>query len=240
MQEIGWDHSASGWLAAMGDTGDATRRFVTDAPMLAALPSSGHVLDIGCGEGRFCRMMRALGSAPVGLEPTEALITAARSRDPDGCYVQGSAEDLPFGDGHFDVAVLYLTLIDIPDFRAAIREAARVLRPGGSILVANLHSHVTARPRGWVGEGSHWVTEDGDRQYMAIDDMNLERAITSSWGAIRIENHHRPLSAYMTAFLQAGLILRAFQDPPFTGPEGETKDKYTRMPWAYFMSWEKP
>ena len=69
MTRIGWEFSAAGWLAAQGDAGDATRRFVLDAPMLAALPKAGRVLDIGCGEGRFCRMMRARGLDPVGLDP---------------------------------------------------------------------------------------------------------------------------------------------------------------------------
>ena len=240
MTRIGWEFSAAGWLAAQGDAGDATRRFVLDAPMLAALPNAGRVLDIGCGEGRFCRMMRARGLDPVGLEPTLALLAEARLRDPAGSYVEGRAEALPFEAAAFEAVAFYLSLIDIPDFRTAITEAARVLRPGGRLLVANLHAHVTARPRDWAGEGSHWVTKDGKRAYLALDDMMAERAITSAWGDIRIENHHRPLSAYMSAFLDAGLRLTAFEDPPFTGPEGHTKDSFTRVPWAFYMAWKKP
>ena len=146
MRDIGWDFSAPGWLAAMGESGDVTRRYVLDAPMLAALPEAGRALDIGCGEGRFCRMMRARGLAAVGVEPTAGLLAAAKARDPRGEYVNASAEVLPFRDQSFDVAVFYLTLIDILDFRTAIAEAERVLRTGGKLLVANLHSHVTARP----------------------------------------------------------------------------------------------
>ena len=240
MRDIGWDFSAPGWLAAMGESGDVTRRYVLDAPMLAALPEVGRALDIGCGEGRFCRMMHARGLATVGAEPTADLLAAAKARDPQGEYIKASAEVLPFRDQSFDVAVFYLTLIDILDFRAAIAEAVRVLRPGGQLLVANLHSHVTARPRNWEGEGSHWVVKNGERLHLALDDMMAERAITSAWGDIRIENHHRPLSAYMGAFLDAGLRLTAFEDPPFKGPDGETKDKFNRMPWAFFMAWERP
>ena len=240
MTDIGWDSSAPGWLAAQGETGDATRRFALDAPMLAGLPEAGRVLDIGCGEGRFCRIMRGRGLKPVGLDPTAMLISEARARDPAGSYVEGRAESLPFEAAAFDAVAFYLSLIDIPDFRTAITEAARVLRPGGRLLVANLHAHVTARPRGWVGEGSHWVTKDGKRAYLALDDMMEERTITSGWGKIRIENHHRPLSAYMGAFLGAGLRLTAFEDPPFTGPEGHAKDSFTRVPWAFFMAWQKP
>ena len=240
MMGLGWDHSAPGWLASMGETGDVTRVHVMDAPMLAALPAQGDVLDIGCGEGRFCRMMQARGLRVVGLDPTAALLDAARARDATGSYIQGGAENLPFEPNSFDAVVFYLSLIDIPDFRAAICEAVRVMRPGGRMVIANLTPHVTARPRNWRGEGNHWVVQGGERQHLAVDDMNRERAITSAWGGIRIENHHRPLSAYMTSLLDAGLILRQFEDPPCTGPDTDTIDRYTRMPWAFLMVWDKP
>ena len=240
MDDIGWDFSAPGWLDAMGDRGDATRRHVLDAPMLAALPDQGRVIDIGCGEGRFCRMMNARGLEPVGLDPTSELIGAAKSKDPAGSYVQASGEALPFENECFDAAVFYLSLIDIPDFRSAIAEAARVLRPGGLMLVANLHAHATARPRDWPGEGGHWVIEEGVHKHLAVDEIQLERGVPTAWDGIRITNYHRPLSAYLGAFLAAGLTLRQFEDPPFTGPEGEAKEKFRRAPWAFFMSWEKP
>lgn len=240
MTGIGWDHSAPAWLAQMGDAGDATRRYVLDAPMLSALPQAGAALDLGCGEGRFCRIMRARGLTPTGIDPTAALIEAARARDPGGHYVQCGAEALGFEDASFDVAVFYLSLIDIADFRAAIREAARVLRPGGRLLIGNLPDYTTARPRGWQGEGSHWVIEADQRRYLALDDMLIERAFPAAWDDIRIENYHRPLSAYMGALLEAGLRLIRFENPPFTGPEGPIKDRFERMPWAFFMAWDKP
>ncbi len=239
MTGLGWDHSAPGWLADIGDAGDATRRFVMDAPMLAALPATGRMLDIGCGEGRFCRMAQAQGLETVGLDPTQALLDAAREKDPTGRYVQGRAEDLPFEAARFDAVVFYMSLIDIPDFRGAIQEAVRVLRGGGRLLIANLHSYVTARPRQW-GEGSHWVYDGDARTHMAMDDMMQERPIISAWRGIRIENYHRPLSAYMDALLGAGLTLRAFEDPPCTSPDPDLNNRYTRMPWALFMAWDKP
>jgi hypothetical protein len=56
----GWDESAAGWLAEVADGGDYGRKFVLDAPMLARIKGRGFktALDVGCGEGRFCRMLR--------------------------------------------------------------------------------------------------------------------------------------------------------------------------------------
>jgi len=122
MDDSGWTSSARAWIADMGDTGDFGRQHVLDGPMTAQLRllSGGRALDVGCGEGRFCRMLRAEGFDPVGLDPTAELLVEARIRDPDGIYLEGRAEALDFPDGHFDLAVTYLTLIDIEGADAAI------------------------------------------------------------------------------------------------------------------------
>ena len=153
MENNGWDDSAEAWIADMGDKGDFSRRHVLDAPMLALARGRGFrtALDIGCGEGRFCRMLAAEGIATTGIDPTLRLLDAARTRDPQGNYLQARAEALPFADASFDLAVSYLTLIDIDDYAAAIAEMARVLRPGGSLLIANLNSFSTAGD--WTAEG---------------------------------------------------------------------------------------
>ena len=55
----GWSASAAAWIAEQGEDGDYGRRFVLDAPMRARIEGRGfrNALDVGCGEGRFCRIM---------------------------------------------------------------------------------------------------------------------------------------------------------------------------------------
>ena len=91
----------------MGDRGDYGRAFVLDAPMMERVRDRGFhtALDVGCGEGRFCRMMRECGLHAVGIDPTEELIRHARQRDPEGDYRLGRAEALDFADGSFDLVV---------------------------------------------------------------------------------------------------------------------------------------
>jgi SAM-dependent methyltransferase len=194
MDDGGWKSSAKAWIADMGETGDFGRQYVLDGPMTArlrALPG-GVALDVGCGEGRFCRILRAEGFEPVGLDPTEELLAAARNRDPEGRYVSGRAEALDFPDARFDLVVSCLSLIDIEDAEAAVAEMARVLKPGGTLLVANLTSFSTARANGgWrrdlLGRPIHF----------AIDRYLEARSSLESWRGIRIVNWHRPLSDYM-------------------------------------------
>ncbi len=152
MENNGWDDSAEAWIADMGAEGDFSRRHVLDAPMLARIRGRDfrNALDVGCGEGRFCRMLAAEGIATIGIDPTARLLAAARTRDPQGRYLEGRAEALPFDDASFDLVISYLTLIDIEDYAGGIAEMARVLRPGGSLLIANLNSsapRATGPPR---------------------------------------------------------------------------------------------
>src|SRR5262249_8530028 len=157
----------------------------------------------GCGEGRFSRILKSLGIRVVGVDPTRALLERARERDPDGEYLMAQAESLPFSAGAFDLVVSCLSLVDIPDFRTAIAEMARVLKPGGTLLAANLTGLQSAGMRGgWQHDA------EGRRTKFAIDDYGREWFEWAEWSGIRIKNWHRPLSAYMQAYLASGLELR--------------------------------
>ncbi|AWN52959.1 class I SAM-dependent methyltransferase [Methylobacterium sp. 17Sr1-1] len=228
----GWDESAAAWIADMGEAGDFGRACVLDAPMLARIRGRGfrRALDVGCGEGRFCRMVQDHGVGTVGIDPTDALLRQARARDPAGIYLPGRAEALPFADGAFDLVVSYLTLIDIPDIRAAIPEMARVLAPGGSLLIANLASFCTAG--GWTED------PDGVRRFR-IDDYLEERAEWAAWHGIRVHNWHRPLSLTMSLLLGQGLALRHFDEPAPQGGDPAKVARYRRVPWFVVMEWEK-
>jgi ubiquinone/menaquinone biosynthesis C-methylase UbiE len=108
----------------MGESGDFGRRYVLDPVMLprALSRSPKKALDVGCGEGRFCRMLKPHGIGVTGIDPTPALLAAARARDPECTYLEATAERLPFVDSVFDLVISYLSLIDIPDMHGAISE----------------------------------------------------------------------------------------------------------------------
>jgi SAM-dependent methyltransferase len=232
----GWVESAGSWIAEMGTEGDFGRKFVLDQPMLGRVraKSVGRALDVGCGEGRFCRMLKPLGIKTVGIDPTQVLIRHAREQDPDGDYRIGRAEALDFPDQSFDLVVSYLTLIDIPDIRAAIAEMCRVLAPGGTLLIANLTSFNTAgQPDGWVRDA------DGHPRF-CIDHYMKERTDWVEWRGIRIHNWHRPLSTYMSLLLDQGLQLRHFSEPMPVGADPAKAEWHHRVPYFLVMEWQKP
>jgi len=234
----GWQSSAQAWITDQGEHGDFGRRFVLDPVMLprALARSPISALDIGCGEGRFCRLLSAHGIAVTGLDPTPALLQAAQSRDPHGTYLEASAERLPLPSDSFDLVVSYLSLVDIPDIAAAIPEMARVLKPGGTLLIANLNSFNTAcGDSGWVRD---WK---GQPQHYRVDNYMDQRAMWLAYRGIHIQNYHRPFSTYMQALLETGLQLTHFDEPQPTSEAPPARAaKYRRAPNFLVMEWIKP
>jgi SAM-dependent methyltransferase len=232
----GWDESASGWIADIGEEGDFGRKFVLDAPMIERVRDKGFrsALDVGCGEGRFCRMLAAMGIKAVGIDPTEALIQHARRQDADGDYRIGRAEALEFPDNSFDLVVSYLSLIDIPDIKTGIAEMVRVLKRGGALLIANLTSFNTA------GQPAAWVQDADGTQRFFIDHYMEERAEWVRWRGIRVQTWHRPLSSYMSVLLNHGLKLRHFSEPmPNASADPLRSELHRRVPYFLIMEWQK-
>ncbi len=233
----GWEESAAAWIADQGEDGDFGRRFVLDPVMIERVkrlaPKSA--LEVGCGEGRFCRKLKAFGIDATGLDPTRALLAAARQRDPQGAYVDGVAASLPFANETFDLVVSYLSLIDIPDVAPAIAEMTRVLKPGGKILVANLNSFNTAGAEiGWIKD------TEGNKRHFALDHYLQEREAWIDYRGIRVLNYHRPLSTYMRLLLQQGLRLDYFDEPaPTQDAPAVRAQAYARAPWFVVMEWAK-
>lgn len=237
-----WNTSAPAWIDFVNGAGDPGRVHVLDAPMIALARATGAktALDVGCGEGRFCRMLGEAGIAATGLDPVSALLDHARVAGPEGTFVEGVAEALPFADASFDLVVSYVSMVDIPDYRAAIHEMARVLVPGGTLMIGNLCPHVTAIASDAREDEDRWRVADDDETSFRMDNYLKEFHYFIAWGEIRLRCHHRPLSSYMAALLDAGLTLTRFDEPPYTGPDRAAAARYARAPWFNLMTWRKP
>jgi hypothetical protein len=111
----------------------------------------------------------------------------------------------------------------------------RVLKPGGSLLIANLTSFTSAcAAQGWVKD------EAGRRLHFPVDRYLDESSFWFEWEGIRIENWHRPLAAYMAAFLEGGLHLTFFAEPGPVSGEASRQHDYRRVPWFVVMEWRRP
>ena len=201
-----WTDAANDWIAQ-----DQTiRADFLDSWMLDALGdvSGKRVIDIGCGEGRFTRLLAERGARVTGIDLTEPLLDRARRLAvADETYLLTDAETL---DGiepdSFDFAVSYIVLVDLHDYRASIKAAYRVLRPGGAFIVCNVHPMRMTTPQGWITQG-------GRKLFYPLDNYTREGPREFTWWGRNFLNMHRTLSSYVSAFLDAGFTLAALHEP---------------------------
>lgn len=106
--------------------------------LLDAAPPA-RALDAACGTGRHARHLAGLGHEVTGVDRTPAMLAAARERVPEASFVEGDLMALPFEDGSFDLLVCALALEHVGDLVAAVSELARVVRPGGRIVISESH-----------------------------------------------------------------------------------------------------
>ncbi len=98
-----------------------------------------HVLDIGCGNGRFFPLVHERHAQYTGIDYSERLIAEAERLHPEGKFILGDGTALPFPDNSFDIAYSFATIHHVPgkELRAQFaREAARVLHPGGTFILS--------------------------------------------------------------------------------------------------------
>lgn len=204
----GWEDRAESWIAWARKPSHDAYAFFRDAMFELVPPPRGRALEVGCGEGRVCRDLRARGYDVVGLDAAPTLVEAAVAADPGGVYVVGAAEALPFPDATFDLVVAYNSLMDVADMPRAVAEAARVLGAGGRLVACVTHP---IRARGsWV-EGA-----DGDRY---VVEHSYFEALAYRFEAARdglefiFESRTYPLADYAGALEHSGLLIEALREP---------------------------
>lgn len=123
---------------------DADPSTALDEPIVLELcgPLAGvRALDLGCGTGRYARLLAARGAdGVVGLDLSAGMLMRAARQGPAGAqWVLGDANLLPFRAASFDVVVSGLILDHLPRLESCFQEIARVLRPGGRFQIADIH-----------------------------------------------------------------------------------------------------
>ncbi|MFI6770500.1 class I SAM-dependent methyltransferase [Streptomyces sp. NPDC050355] len=159
--------------------------------LLDPLPP-GTALDAACGTGRQTRALTSRGHRTIGVDQSPQMLDKARSNAPSADYRVGRLESLPLEDDSVDLAVCSLALTHLSDPCTGIAELARVVRPGGRIILSDLHPFVVSL------QGQCLFAEGPGR--LAF-----------------VRNHVHLPGRYLAAFRQAGLTVNDCHEPLFNG-----------------------
>lgn len=163
--------------------------------ILGAVPA-GIALDAACGTGRHAEFLAAQGHRVIGVDSSPDMLGRARKRVPQADFRQGDLHDLPVPDAHVDIVVCALALTHLPDLRPPIAEFARVLRPGGHLVILDLHHELVA-----LG--------------------SVPRVRSASGEPALLTGYRHRAGDYLNAALPLGLQLRRCDEPR---PSGGSKD----------------
>jgi SAM-dependent methyltransferase len=203
-----WERTAGWWQDEFTDGADPEYEEQILPLAAAHLAGTTRVLDVGCGEGQVSRLAVRTGGRAVGVDPTWAQLTVAARRGGGPLYAGAVAGRLPFRDASFDAVVACLVFEHIDDVDAALGEVARVLEPGGRFLFFLNHPLLQAPGSGWIDD--HILME----QYWRIGPYLIEDTTMEEMDKdVVLPFVHRPLSRYVNAMADAGLLIQRMEEP---------------------------
>ena len=241
-KDTSWERDAAWYDEHLGSSGTYHETLVLPNLMrLLELEPGTSLIDIACGQGYFSRVFAAAGAEVLGMDAAPSLIESARKEGGGPRYQVGDAADLRgVPSGSFDVATVILALQNIEPASAAIGEAARVLKPGGRLMVVMNH------PAFRIPKQSSWGWE-GDVQYRREDRYlsELRERLQTHPGSDPDRytySFHRPLQFYFKAFAKAGLSVTRLEEwssnrKSQPGPRAAAEDK-ARAEFPLFLCME--
>jgi ubiquinone/menaquinone biosynthesis C-methylase UbiE len=140
-----WDSNADAWTELSRAGYDVYRDHLNTPAFMRMLPEVEGLrgLDVGCGEGHNTRLLADRGARMTAFDisPTFVRHAAASERaEPRGIrYCVASAVEIPFRSQTFDFATAFMSMMDVPEYREALAEVFRVLRPGGFFQFSICH-----------------------------------------------------------------------------------------------------
>lgn len=213
-----WDRAARWYDGLVGEQGSEYQREVVIPGTLRLLGvrQGERVLDLACGQGVLSRALHEHGAQVTGVDLSAQLVEIARRRSPGGIrfLVVDAARLDGLTNGSFDAVTCMLALQNMESPEGALREASRVLRPGGRLVLALMH------PAFRIPRQSHWGWDEerkllyrGVDRYLTplkapIDVRPFRAPGQTTW------TYHRPLQDYVKALAGAGLLVDALEEWP--------------------------
>jgi len=216
-----WDERAASWIRWARAPGHDTYWRFHGARFLGLVPPPGQLtLDLGAGEGRVARDLRARGHRVLEIDGSLAM--AAASAAAGGHPVVGDLASLPIATGAADLAVAFMALQDVDNMPAALAEARRVLVPDGCLVLAIVHPINSA--------GRFEPADIAGEPFVIRDPYFLPRRCEEDAErdglSMRFVGEHRPLQDYARALETAGFVIETLREVT----EPDPADRWWRVP----------
>lgn len=137
-----WDNASKEWLESIKLNEIRANILIPETLKILGDIKGKKILDLGCGEGGYSRLFASEGAIVTGVDYSESLINEALKLNQangieyyvrDACFLEG------IKDKEYDVIVSAMCLMAVENLERAVREAYRVLKPGGEFLISILH-----------------------------------------------------------------------------------------------------
>jgi ubiquinone/menaquinone biosynthesis C-methylase UbiE len=213
-----WDEVATWYDALVGDEGSEYHQkvIVPGILRLLELRPGERALDLACGQGVLSRALFKQGAEVTGVDSSPRLLQMARQRSPRGIrYLQADARALNgLADASFDAIACALAIQNIDPLEPVLSGCARLLRPGGRLVL--VMNHPTFR----IPRQSRWGWDEARRlMYRAVDRYLSPLRIPIDTRPFKAPGqftwtYHRPLQDYVKALTSAGLLVDALEEWP--------------------------
>jgi SAM-dependent methyltransferase len=134
------------WSQAYDEPGNPA--FDMDEPVITDILdglSAGDALDAACGTGRISRLLADRGHRVLGVDSSPEMLAGARARVPEGTFQPGDLTALAVPAASTDLVVCALALTHVRDLTPVLAEFTRVLRPGGHVVLSDMHPETVLR-----------------------------------------------------------------------------------------------
>jgi ubiquinone/menaquinone biosynthesis C-methylase UbiE len=222
-----WEANAETWTQLARAGYDVYRDNVNTPGFLEMLPAVEGLrgLDIGCGEGSNTRALARLGAHMTAIDVAPTFVMHARETERTEqsgiVYDVADAQALPFPNDSFDFATAFMSLMDVPDYRTALAEAHRIVRPGGFFQFSIMHPCFVSPHRRVLRDdaGTAYAIEiaryfdniDGEVEYWKFTAApEAVRAAVEPFGTPLF---HYTISDWLNAVVAAGFTIERIGEP---------------------------
>ena len=180
--------------------------------ILDSLPA-GDAIDAACGTGRYTEYLIERGHIVVGVDTSAEMLSAARTRTPDGEFRAGTLDQLRVDDRSADLVVCALALAHVPTLHVVMAEFARVLRPGGHLVLSDVHHELVFR-------GS------------------VVKALTANGEPGLVTTYRHTTGDFLRAALPAGFLVRRCEEPRGVRANDEPAPRRRTIADAAIGTWD--